>query len=1766
QRDAAQIKLLTKPEVVDFFNQRLNPASSQRARLSIHLHAQGKAEGVDKRQEEAQKKADEEPSPGNAVKTAEEITDVRLYKARLTASTGARPVRDISEYEDTDAKLPPELPAQLAFKTSSSKKRKLLRNDIPLDSIDSSSPSPDSVLPSCEVDDDPALSFSASVASNSNSFLRADSQPASSLPPRLQQQTSSLVSADYVSSAASSPCASAYADLSIESDRGGEETGPAPTLALARSQSPLRLSHRAIMNGDADLPQRSSSPLKRRASSMDPEDDTDRTRDVEMGTSQANESADSASQPPANSLPRDMSVDAPDTTTNSATDARPAQRKAHKISKLQAPKSLANSGLIAIPSLQEQIKIIETLLKAYQEAQVKEGDKAYLVSNTWVQKALSLRGGSKDNKEGDSTSDPLGPVDNSDIIEEVIKESTGKEYIRLKQGTNENEFTLFPEDAWKMVVDWYGVKNGQEAIIRFAINTAETGEEPVIQFEFHPPVFTVHRLWSEISPLPIEQSLKAKNPPPYKFVRSRKYHAQTFVKEIKTATGVPLDRKVRLFMVPQIQQVPGPSEPPRALTPPDSPGRTGGGDSSANTWSKLLLDNVSFSQVREQRVKCKLEDRTVDPKFNGGSNLTMFDLVTDQTLVIDEAIDNFWVSNYTGKTPPNGLVIPTRSGLASSNASGRSSPAPGGPSTRGRTGRKSGRNIGVVGLQNLGNTCYMNSALQCVRSVEELTKYFLTNEYLDEVNKTNLLGYNGRVAITYGNLLKEIYTEGRGSVTPRDFKNTIGRCRSTFSGYGQQDSQEFLGFLLDALQEDLSRVKKKPYIEKPDSTDDMINNPEAIKEMADKVWDITRLRDDSVIADLFTGLYKSTLKCPECGKISITFDPFNNLTLPIPVEDVWMAKVKFLPLNDVPVMVEVELPKHSAIEQLKQFLSVRTGVPAERLIGGEEYKDRFFKIYDNPTDVSEEIAKNDLATFHELDAVPTNWPHKAKKPRSMLDIDTPLEASWDDPRYERIVVPVFHRIPSNYGRARDGVAPPSFICFTKEEASDIDLIRRKILEKISTFSTWSKFRDGSEENSDNADGEVVASASDADSSGDSKVVANSVEGEDDIVDVHMKDASESLPHQPQILKRFNKTRPKFIDPDSFLDPELQNLFELCYFTDKAYSDSVPTGWSNVDHHQLLPKLSARIIQPSLEDDDTASRDDESSTPSNEDASSNDESTKAETTQTRMIEESSEEEIQEIQEAPRVGRSINLLNSPSAHAMQKFNGRPSKLKGRKLKGQKFSKKANKRRERMQNKKHKAASIKPQPQPPAVADGGPLIRLGEGIVVDWNEDAWEKVFGGSVKTPSDIQGAPTFLDLETLTDPALKIAQRRRHHRRTRGITLEECLDEFERAEVLSEQDMWYCPRCKEHRRASKKFDLWKSPDILVAHLKRFSNSGWRRDKLDVMVDFPIEGLDLTSRVIQKEEGKDEIYDLIAVDDHYGGLGGGHYTAYAKNFVDGRWYNYNGESLHLCALPSRFMEANKPIDSSASPVSDPSACITSAAYLLFYRRRSSTPLGGSRFGVISEKYKNSEENSEEEQGEAGEGQRPGEGSSLTGLSSAGVGAAATRHLDDRGSDRVTVTSLAGPDDEDDLPPYGVANRLEIIHGSVEDEGIDVSGSYQRLDNKSLNLVQGWNFEGLGDSGAEDSTGADIGSDDVQLDSSADERGLSQFDDHDTIMAGHDLAEGESEPAASQKTILTDIQNATWDRKDVIGVPTAAGTDRDSNEVAEIHLETEKGTKAE
>ena len=95
-----------------------------------------------------------------------------------------------------------------------------------------------------------------------------------------------------------------------------------------------------------------------------------------------------------------------------------------------------------------------------------------------------------------------------------------------------------------------------------------------------------------------------------------------------------------------------------------------------------------------------------------------------------------------------------------------------------------------------------------------------------------------------------------------------------FRGFGQQDSNEFMNFFIDYLNEDLNGTTQKPYIELDSKKED-----ESDEECSKRFWESNLTRNDSVITDLFCGQYKSTIVCPDCGNINITFDPFNTLTL-----------------------------------------------------------------------------------------------------------------------------------------------------------------------------------------------------------------------------------------------------------------------------------------------------------------------------------------------------------------------------------------------------------------------------------------------------------------------------------------------------------------------------------------------------------------------------------------------------------------------------------------------------------------------------------------------------------------------------------------------------------------------------------------------------------------------------------------------------------------------------------------------------------------------
>lgn len=254
------------------------------------------------------------------------------------------------------------------------------------------------------------------------------------------------------------------------------------------------------------------------------------------------------------------------------------------------------------------------------------------------------------------------------------------------------------------------------------------------------------------------------------------------------------------------------------------------------------------------------------------------------------------------------------------------------PSSSASTAPSHKRHVsGAIGLSNLGNTCYMNSALQCLSHTPELAEYFRSGAFKSEINDVNPLGMHGQVAEAYAKVCDHLYASDHGFFSPREFKSLMGHYNSSFAGYMQQDSQEFLVFLLDSLHEDLNRVYAKPYTERPELESDA---PQTVLEIAAKSWQNHLLRNNSVIVDLFTGLFKSTLVCPECAKVSITFDPYTDITLPLPVQRKWTHEVVFVPAvarGSLPVKVTVVLSKNASMRELFERIGKIFDVPVTRV-------------------------------------------------------------------------------------------------------------------------------------------------------------------------------------------------------------------------------------------------------------------------------------------------------------------------------------------------------------------------------------------------------------------------------------------------------------------------------------------------------------------------------------------------------------------------------------------------------------------------------------------------------------------------------------------------------------------------------------------------------------------------------------------------------------------------------------------------------------------
>jgi ubiquitin carboxyl-terminal hydrolase 4/11/15 len=140
--------------------------------------------------------------------------------------------------------------------------------------------------------------------------------------------------------------------------------------------------------------------------------------------------------------------------------------------------------------------------------------------------------------------------------------------------------------------------------------------------------------------------------------------------------------------------------------------------------------------------------------------------------------------------------------------------------------------------------------------------------------------------------------------------------------------------------------------------------------------------------------------------------------------------------------------------------------------------------------------------------------------------------------------------------------------------------------------------------------------------------------------------------------------------------------------------------------------------------------------------------------------------------------------------------------------------------------------------------------------------------------------------------------------------------FTKTEYLEGENAWFNESTGAKEDIKKRITFWNFPKVLVIALKRFSPDG--RQKLNSMINFPLENLDL-SKYVSGYSASTYKYNLYGICNHSGGVMGGHYTAFVKH-ADDKWIHFN--------------------DTSVETVNNPQNIVTPLAYCLFYRLVSAT----------------------------------------------------------------------------------------------------------------------------------------------------------------------------------------------------------------------------------
>lgn len=300
-------------------------------------------------------------------------------------------------------------------------------------------------------------------------------------------------------------------------------------------------------------------------------------------------------------------------------------------------------------------------------------------------------------------------------------------------------------------------------------------------------------------------------------------------------------------------------------------------------------------------------------------------------------------------------------------------------------------------------------------------------------------------------------------------------------------------------------------------------------------------------------------------------------------------------------------------------------------------------------------------------------------------------------------------------------------------------------------------------------------------------------------------------------------------------------------------------------------------------------------------------------------------------------------------------------------------------------------------------GNYMNARHGVVLQWREPPSDKK--STSGRHSNYLGAPVMyvppkVSVDETSAEILNKANQKAKRSSTAhgsaGLQLGVCLTEFCKVQQLSISDNWRCPRCKDYREGKQNLTLWRLPDLLTFHIKRFNCSARWREKITTKVNFPLTGLDMQewchkeSPAFQNESKDSYVYDLIGVLNHYGGMTGGHYVATCKATASGRdgreevAYDFNGagvgkpvvldddpdvqsgwrigrqkaevnyNKVTAASTAKAAADSAEPLwlqfdDDLVEPI-PPRYVVSEMAYVLFYRRRRMTPSNIARYSTL------------------------------------------------------------------------------------------------------------------------------------------------------------------------------------------------------------------------